>query len=86
MAQLQQGLTPDGMGSDRHIAWQQLSGSNVRYGSKADIGAFPINVRFTSKSGHRNSVTECPLCAKSRHSALRQRLALFNHLVGEQLH
>jgi hypothetical protein len=24
----------------------------------------------------------CPLCAKSRHSALRRRLALFDHLVG----
>src|SRR6516164_4269281 len=23
------------------------------------------NVRFTPKSGHRNSVVECPLCAKS---------------------
>src|SRR6516164_4836040 len=40
---------------------------NVRYGSKADIGALPINVRFTPKSRHRNSVTECPLCAKSGH-------------------
>ena len=26
--------------------------------------------------------SECPLCAKSRHSALQQRLALFDHLVG----
>ena len=27
---------------------------NVRYGSKADIGASPIDVRFTPKSGHWN--------------------------------
>ena len=26
-----------------------------------------INVRFTPKSGHWNSVMECPLCAKSGH-------------------
>src|SRR6516165_6028926 len=25
------------------------------------------DVGFTPKSGHRNSVVECPLCAKSRH-------------------
>src|SRR6516165_11547158 len=31
----------------------------------------PANVRFTPKSGHRNSVVECPLCAKSRHRYLR---------------
>ena len=34
-------------------------------GSKADIGARPINVRFTPKSGHRNSVVQCLLCAMS---------------------
>jgi hypothetical protein len=52
---------------------------DVRFGSKADIGASPTNVRFTPKSGHRNSVVECPLCAKSRHSALRQKISLFDH-------
>jgi hypothetical protein len=31
---------------------QQSSGSNVRFGSKADIAASPTNVRFTPKSGH----------------------------------
>ena len=30
--------------------------------------------------------SECPLCAKSRHSALQQRLALFDHLVGGSEH
>ena len=28
----------------------------------------------------------CPLCAKSRHSALRQGTSLFDHLVGSHLH
>ena len=51
--------------------------SNVRFGSKADIAALPTNVRFTPNSGHRNSVTACPLCAKSRHGA-----SLFDRLVG----
>src|SRR6516165_8872517 len=41
--------------------------NHVRFGSKADIAAPPTNVRFTPESGHRNSVVECPLCAKSRH-------------------
>ena len=44
---LQQGFTTGGMGSDRHFAWQQYSGSNVRFGSLADIEAPPIHVRFT---------------------------------------
>jgi hypothetical protein len=34
---LQQGFPTGGMGSDRHFAWQQPSGSNVRFGSKADM-------------------------------------------------
>src|SRR5215472_1691276 len=38
-------------------------------GSKADIAERETNVRFTPKSGHWNSATECPLCAKSRHSS-----------------
>jgi len=49
---LQQGFTTGGIGSDRHFAWQQSPGQNVRFGSKADIEARPINVRFTPESGH----------------------------------
>jgi len=30
-------------------------GINVRFGSKADIGACPRDVRFTPESGHWNS-------------------------------
>jgi hypothetical protein len=40
------------------------SRANVRFGSKADIGVRPRNVCFTPKSGHWNSVAECPLYAK----------------------
>ena len=48
--QLQQGFPPGGMRFDRHFAWQQSSGPNVRFGSKADIAAPPTNVCFTPKS------------------------------------
>jgi hypothetical protein len=34
---------------------------NVRFGSKADIAASPTNVRFTPKSGHWLSLSQCPL-------------------------
>jgi hypothetical protein len=44
---LQQGFTTGEMGSDRYFAWQQPSGPNVRFGSKADIGTCPRDVRFT---------------------------------------
>jgi hypothetical protein len=50
--QLQQGFTIGGMGSDRHFAWQQFIGPNVRFGSKADIHSPSADVRFTPKSGH----------------------------------
>ena len=39
------------MGSDRHFAWQQSSGPNVRFGSEADIQRRVSDVRFTPKSG-----------------------------------
>jgi len=64
---LQQGFTTGGMGSDGHFARQQSSGPNVRFGSKADMTAIPIDVRFTPKSRHRNSTARRPLCAKSGH-------------------
>jgi hypothetical protein len=53
---------------------------------KADILAVHRHVRFTPKSGHWNSAAQCPLCAKSRHSALRQRTSFFDHLVGASEH
>jgi len=41
--------------------------ANVRFGSKADIGARLDHVRFTPKSRHRGARMSCPLCAKSGH-------------------
>jgi len=41
--------------------------------SITDIEADWRNVRFTTKSGHWNSVTECPLCAKSGHMRCSNR-------------
>jgi hypothetical protein len=40
----------------------------VRFGSKTDILGALCDVRFTSKSGHRLSLSGCPLSAKSGHS------------------
>ena len=54
------------------ISTERCFNANVRFGSKADIGARPRDVRFTPKSGHWNSVSKCPLCAKSGHYALQQ--------------
>ena len=34
--------------------------TNVRFGSNADIGALPHDVRFTPKSRHPNIVAWCP--------------------------
>jgi len=45
-----------------------------------------VNVRFTPKSGHWNSIVECPLCAKSGREQVQQKSAikasLFDHFVG----
>src|SRR6516164_2532274 len=35
---------------------------------KSGLGLGRRHIRFTPKSGHRNSVVKCPLCANSRHS------------------
>jgi hypothetical protein len=56
---LQQGFMISGMGSD---PWQQSSGPNVRFRSKADVGAGPDHVRFTPKSEH---LGERALCQKT---------------------
>src|SRR5262249_31841312 len=41
---------------------------NVRFGSKADIAARPVDVRFTPKSRHCGARLACPLRAKSGHT------------------
>src|SRR5262249_5937653 len=51
------------------FAWQQSSGPNVRFGSKADIRRRSGYVRFTPESGHRQTRWACPLWAISAHSA-----------------
>jgi len=71
---LQQGFTTGGMGSNRHFAWHQFRGADVRFGLKADIAALQIDVRFTPKSGHRSARRQCPLCAKMRHEQVMPRL------------
>ena len=43
-----------------HAASRQNSIIDVRFGSKADIPQCPSNVRFTPKSGHRNSAAAGP--------------------------
>jgi len=48
---------------------------HVRFGSKADIAECETNVRFTPESRHWDSVVECPLCAKNRHSASQRKVA-----------
>jgi hypothetical protein len=50
-----------------HCALRQIRTADVRFGSLADIEVLPTDVRFTPESGHRNSVVEYPLCAKSGH-------------------
>jgi hypothetical protein len=57
------GFATGGNGVRRHLARQQVSTTDFRFGSKADIAALPINVRFTTKSGHWNSLAKCPLYA-----------------------
>ena len=60
-----------------------LARSGCRFGSKADIDHHSCDVRFTPKSGHSSAGLECPLSAIGGHSALRQRLTLFDDLVGK---
>jgi hypothetical protein len=66
-ARLQQGFATDEMGFRGQFAQQQSEPAHVRFGSKADIGEGPTDVRFTPKSGHWLSVSGCPLCANSGH-------------------
>jgi hypothetical protein len=48
------GFATGEMGFRRRFAQQQSCIADVRYGSKADIEARPVNVRFTPESGHCN--------------------------------
>jgi hypothetical protein len=55
-----------------HGASQQIWMTDVRFGSKADIHPHSADVRFPPKSRHSLPRPARPLCAKSRHSALRK--------------
>src|SRR6516165_8397636 len=46
--------------------------------------SFPISGcrRREEIFARRSALAECPLCAKSRHSALQRRTSLFDHLVS----
>ena len=77
------------MGFGGHIAEQQYSGLNVRFGSKADIVRCQADVCFTPNSGHWNSVAKCPLCAKSgllHRSENNRALRFRDGLAAAQLH
>jgi hypothetical protein len=50
---------------------------NVRFGSKADIGSPPVDVRFTPKSGHCETSSSRPLCATNGLTHRHKRSILF---------
>ena len=54
---------------------RNFGGSDVRFGSLADIAAALPNVRFTPESGHNRAFWACPLSANSGHPLL------FNQLI-----
>jgi hypothetical protein len=76
MVRKEAGILARQNGIQLHFAKQQFVRPNVRFGSKADIEGPASDVRFTPKSGHWNSVVECPLCAKSRHMQCSKRLLI----------
>src|SRR5207344_577154 len=75
-------LPPRSMPSPLLIAhWRHRTfgsgGSNVRYGSLADISQCKRDVRFTPKSGHVQRNSACLLCANSGHSRVRLAVLAF---------
>jgi hypothetical protein len=48
------------MGFNGDLAQHQFREAHVHFGLLADT---PLDVRFTPKSGHQQSVIPCPLCA-----------------------
>ena len=60
---------------------------DVRFGSKADIGASVRYVRFTPESGHTAGCTKCPLSAKSGHwpTSIRSGGVAVKHVPGNAL-
>jgi hypothetical protein len=65
------------------LSQQQFCEAHVRFGSKADIGAPPIDVRFTPKADIAESdrhVRFVPIADEVHCS----KELLFDHLVGER--
>ena len=59
------------LSSEGPLQSRPVSGEgNVRYGSLADFRERARDVRFTSKSGHVQHRSRCPLCATSGHQGL----------------
>jgi hypothetical protein len=63
-------LPPPALGQSHRTASDEQTGglgSNVRFGSKADMCGATTHVRFTPKSGHVQRTSLCLLWAKSGH-------------------
>jgi hypothetical protein len=58
--------------SEMHIIFK-IGEGNVRFGSKADIGARPVNVRFTPKSGHHRASRARPRVRGAQTSHFRSQ-------------
>ena len=56
--------------------------ADVRFGSKAEVKALNIDVRFTPESGHHSDIERCLLSAKSGLMQCSNFSALFDHLVS----
>jgi hypothetical protein len=64
---LQQQFATDEMGCKRSICAAPILSYSCRFGSKADMAAHPVDVRYSPKSGHWQARMGCPLSVKSRH-------------------
>jgi hypothetical protein len=64
------------------FARQQFLAAHVRFGSLPDIHLPSAVVRFTPESGHWLRPLGCPLCAKSGHSELRQKMMAVQFLLN----
>src|SRR5271154_7142185 len=60
----------------------QLTVSNRRYGSLADIVTSPSNVRFTPECGHSFRQSECPLWAIFRLMQCSKTAPLFDRRIS----
>jgi hypothetical protein len=69
--------------SDGHAPHRSMSsGLMSALGQKQTLGKVRPMSALPPKADIALHRSECPLCAKSRHSALQQRMSLFDHQVG----